>query len=60
MANGRQIRYRRGFKQAIPVPSNIPAEIKPWAISMVREVQSLRDDLERLRRLVGEEPFRKQ
>ena len=59
MNNVRNIRYRRGYKQAISIPRDLPAEVKPWAISVVKEIQSLRDDLERVRKSLDLDAIRK-
>ena len=60
MNNVRNIRYRRGVRQAIAVPRDLPLEVRPWANSVVREINNLRDDVERLRKLTDEKSFRKQ
>ena len=52
------IRYRRGVAQAITIPEDLPREVLPWAQAVVREINRLRDDVERIRKRDGNDPLR--
>ena len=54
-----RVRYRRGVAQSISVPQDMPKEVLPWAQAVVRELNRLRDDLERIRKRDGNTPVRR-